>query len=145
MVIGKILNELGNNLENKFGDNFTGLVLFGSYARGTYKKNSDIDILIAFKELPEDRLLRLKMVEEILNILEDKYKIPINPIIINQENIQKTYLMADIADYAKIIIDKEDKIKNLFDNIKNDYNKGLIKKRNVGDHYMLWMSDEIET
>lgn len=53
--INKILNELKNSLKSKFKDNFTGLILFGSYAIGKKKKNRDLDIMILFNKLPKNR------------------------------------------------------------------------------------------
>ena len=105
-LINKLLDELVFELESKFKENFTGMILFGSYAKGTQNKNSDLDIIITFKKLPENRLERMKLVENIINKIEDKYKIAINPIISNENKLEKTYLMIDIAEYAKILLDK---------------------------------------
>lgn len=143
--INKFLKELINKLELRFENNFTGLILFGSYARGNEKKGSDIDLIITFKKIPKNRLERLRLVEDIIDELESKYKIEINPIISNENKMQKSYLMADIADYSKIIVDKNRKITRLFNSINKDYAKGLIKKKTVGNHYMLWMSDNIRS
>lgn len=77
--------------------------------------------------------------------LENKYNISINSILYNEKKLDKTYLIIDIAEYAKIIVDKNNKISILFDEIKSDYKKGLVKKNIVDNHYMLWVSDEIIT
>ena len=143
MNINNLLKELQEALENDFKDNFTGLVLFGSYAKAAQKPNSDIDLILTFKKLPENRLDRLRLIEDVIDSIEDKYKIAINPIVSNEEKLQKTYLLIDIADYAKIIVDKNKKITTLFNSIKKDYKKGLAQKKKVGDHYILWISDEI--
>ncbi len=47
--INNVINELKILLKNKYSD-FLGLYLYGSYAKGTAKKNSDIDIVALFKD-----------------------------------------------------------------------------------------------
>jgi predicted nucleotidyltransferase len=47
----KILKKSSEELANVFKDEFIGLILFGSWARGEAKADSDIDLLIVFKSL----------------------------------------------------------------------------------------------
>lgn len=135
--ISQLLKTLQNFLENNFKNNFTGLVLFGSYAKGTQNPTSDIDILITFKKLPKSRIERIELVEDLLNDLEDKYQIEINPIICEEKNLNKSFLMLDIAEYAKILVDKNKKITQLFSQIKKDYDKGFVRKISRGEYYVL--------
>ena len=61
-----ILAFLKNNysfLQNKF--NIKSLELFGSFARGNYNKNSDIDLLVEFNKTPD--LLTFIEIEEYLS------------------------------------------------------------------------------
>ncbi len=61
-----ILAFLKNNysfLQNKF--NIKSLELFGSFARGDYNKNSDIDLLVEFNKTPD--LLTFIEIEEYLS------------------------------------------------------------------------------
>lgn len=136
-MINKILKEIKKQLEKQLKNNFTGLVLYGSYAKNKQTPKSDIDILITFKHLPPTQTRRYKLVENIIDPLEDKYKVQINPIIKEEEKITKSYLMCDIAEYGKIIEDKNKKIKKFFQSIKNDYKKGFIKKIIKSDYYVL--------
>jgi predicted nucleotidyltransferase len=43
------LRELKEGLEALYGERFRGLYLYGSYARGTAHKDSDVDVLVALK------------------------------------------------------------------------------------------------
>jgi len=61
----KILQERKPDLEKKFG--LTRLALFGSYARGDYRKNSDVDILVEVS--PTIGLGFVDLAEEIETIL----------------------------------------------------------------------------
>ncbi|MCL2056001.1 MAG: nucleotidyltransferase domain-containing protein [Oscillospiraceae bacterium] len=42
-----------NTLLQKFGENIGKIILFGSYATGKYQPDSDIDIAVSLKILPE--------------------------------------------------------------------------------------------
>ena len=135
--INQLLKELIAELENKFQDNFTGLVLFGSYARGTQKEHSDVDILLTFKKLPKSRFARLELIENTIFLLEYKFKTEINPVLAQENKLGESFLMIDIAEYSHIIIDKNAKINKLFSSIKTRYEKGEYEKIAIGDHYML--------
>ena len=135
--IDKILKELMSYLENDFKSNFTGLVLFGSYAKGNAKSNSDIDILITFKKLPKTRYERHELLEDFLNKLEDDYNVLINPIIAKDSNLEKSFLLIDIAQYAKILVDKRNKINKIFKDINKGYKEGVFKKIIRNAYYVL--------
>lgn len=139
--INQLLKELISKLETKFQENFTGLVLFGSYAKGTPKANSDIDILLTFKQLPKERYERTKLISDFLLPFEEKHQIKINPIITQESNISKSILLIEIAEYAKIIIDKNEKISKLFQSIQDDYKNGYIKKTFRENYHVLIFED----
>ena len=44
------LFEISKKLRKKFGDNIVKIILFGSYARGDYSAESDIDLLLIVKD-----------------------------------------------------------------------------------------------
>ena len=58
------------------------IILFGSYARGDYKKNSDIDILILKKGLKNERDITNSLYMEFFN---KKISIPIDLIAIDYD------------------------------------------------------------
>lgn len=128
MNINSLLEELQESLEKEFKDNFTGLVLFGSYAKGTQKHTSDVDIIITFKKLPVKRAEKQEFISDFLLPFEEKYHVDINAKISQDNMINKTILFYEIVDYAKILVDKNNKIDRLFKRIKKDYEKGDVKK-----------------
>jgi len=71
-TIEKILLDLNNELFSKF-DNFEGIYLYGSRAKGNFRHDSDFDIIVLFKD---DYSLKIesKLAEIIINI-ELKYDI----------------------------------------------------------------------
>ena len=48
--IKKILTEVKKYLIESFGDKIRQVILYGSYARGDYNKDSDIDVLIVVSD-----------------------------------------------------------------------------------------------
>jgi predicted nucleotidyltransferase len=80
------------------------VILFGSYARGDYRKDSDIDILIVKKNLKNER--------EITNILymeflDKKIRIPIDLIAIDYDKYNK---LNDDIGYIYKTIKREGKV-----------------------------------
>ncbi|RLE09235.1 hypothetical protein DRJ00_04750, partial [Candidatus Aerophobetes bacterium] len=52
MIPQKIVREIEDiiqALRTEFGDNFLSLILYGSWAKGKARKDSDIDLLAIFK------------------------------------------------------------------------------------------------
>ena len=48
--IKKILTEVKKYLIESFGDKIRRVILYGSYARGDYNRDSDIDVLIVVSD-----------------------------------------------------------------------------------------------
>jgi predicted nucleotidyltransferase len=54
MEVNKIIENLNSLFREKF-ENFYGIILFGSIARGESKKDSDIDIILLFSSQVEEK------------------------------------------------------------------------------------------
>ena len=80
------------------------IVLFGSYARGENRENSDIDILIIVKNLENERKITGLLYKELLN---NSIPIPIDFLAIDYEKYNK---LKDKIGYIYKTIEKEGKI-----------------------------------
>ena len=67
--------EFAQDLKQRFGDNITSVILFGSVAKGKETKESDLDILVVskksiFKDLKEPigKILKQDVVPEVINL-----------------------------------------------------------------------------
>jgi predicted nucleotidyltransferase len=74
-----LLERLLELILARLGDDLVSVVVYGSVARGSPKKDSDIDILIVADSLPESRMKRQELfleiespIEPILNDLWDR-------------------------------------------------------------------------
>lgn len=82
----KILEVLLEEIRTFYGDRLVSVVVFGSVARGNYREDSDIDVLIIAEKFP---LGRMKRVEE-FSPIEEKLK----PLI---ESMEREGLHTDIS------------------------------------------------
>jgi uncharacterized protein len=48
--LNALLNEVENELKNIFGEKLKDIIMYGSYARGDYDEESDIDIIALVEE-----------------------------------------------------------------------------------------------
>lgn len=59
-----LLNEAAEGLKAIYGDHIVGIILFGSYARGDFTKDSDIDIAVILDlERGQESAFRSKLIE----------------------------------------------------------------------------------
>jgi predicted nucleotidyltransferase len=84
------------------------IVLFGSYARGDYTKNSDIDILIIIKNLVNERKITGSLYRA---LLDENIAIPVDFLAVDYDkyNIVKNkigYIYKTIEQEGKIIYGK---------------------------------------
>jgi uncharacterized protein len=63
-----VIIELERGLKRLYGDRFRGLLLYGSYARGTAWEGSDVDLLLLLKG-PVDAVREILNVQPIKNPL----------------------------------------------------------------------------
>ena len=86
--VQKILNDFLEEVKTILGNRLKKIVLYGSYARGDYHKNSDIDIMIltdlSDKEINE---YSMKIWEKSADIEIDQ-GIVISPLIRNIDNFE---------------------------------------------------------
>ncbi len=55
----RILCEFRNKTKSIMGDSLKQMILYGSYARGDYGDNSDMDIMV-LTELTDDRIIQIE-------------------------------------------------------------------------------------
>lgn len=125
----KYIKEIKKCVINYYNERLVSLVIFGSFSRGTYTPESDIDLLLIVEELNKRKM---KRIEEFVDNVEGKIQdIPhyISPIIKTPEEI--TYgspLLFDMVTDAIVVYDKNDFFKRKIENLKVRF-KELGSKR----------------
>ena len=125
----EVIKEYYKLILEYFGDDLISLVVFGSVARGTARKDSDVDMLIIVsRELPKSRLKRSLLLskledklDDLLNRLLDKgYAITFSPIlktVDEAKNFSPLYL--DMIYDAIIIYDKNRFFQKILNKLSN--------------------------
>lgn len=83
--VNNIINEFIKGVNDILGDRVKKIILYGSYARGDYNENSDIDIMV-LTNLTDDEIIKYR--DEIWNFAYDieceyNFTIHLSPILRN--------------------------------------------------------------
>ena len=81
-----IVYEFAKDMKRLFGRDLSRIIIYGSYARGDYRENSDVDVMILVK-LPEDSIR--KYTDKVSDCAFEylmKYGVDISPVIKNEEH-----------------------------------------------------------
>jgi len=109
-----------------FGDELVSLVLFGSYARGDFERDSDVDLLVVLKEV-DDRYAvhqRLDEVEELLKPVLEAFRARgynplLSPIVLSREQARRARpLYLDMVFDYKVLYDEEGFMANVLERLK---------------------------
>jgi predicted nucleotidyltransferase len=138
----QLLNKFKRKLLARFKDKLVSLVLFGSVARGTARKESDIDLLIILKDAPDSYYERLKPVVEIeLEMRKNVIGMPpifSSMILSLDEAKQNRNIFLDMIDHSVILYDTNDFFKNRLSELKNRLDQLGSKKIILEDSTWYW-------
>lgn len=88
MNIQKIIRDYTSKIEEVLGDNLSKVILYGSYARGDQRENSDIDLMV-LTTLTDDEIREIRpILFDIAFDFEMEYFIDISVIIKNEEHFR---------------------------------------------------------
>lgn len=81
--IDSILEQFILEISNLIGERLKKVILYGSYARGDYNQNSDIDVMI-LTDFNDEELVEYRMkIRDIACEIELEYDVVISPIVRN--------------------------------------------------------------
>ena len=81
-----IILDFSRQVKRILGDKLSKVILYGSYARGDYRKNSDVDIMI-LTTLTDDEIRNIKKtIYDMAFDFQMEYGIDISVIIKNEEH-----------------------------------------------------------
>ncbi|MGC8582943.1 MAG: nucleotidyltransferase domain-containing protein [Thermoproteus sp.] len=110
-VVGRLLEALLAH----YGDGLVSLVVYGSVARGSARKDSDVDLLAVFEDLPKSRVARLALFEKaedavqplLDELMEEGYAIALSPILKTRKEAERfAPIYIDMTEDAVIVYDK---------------------------------------
>lgn len=80
-----LLEDLKARLSGLYGDRLVGLVLYGSYARGTARKGSDVDVAMVL-DGAQRPWLEIDRTGSVVAELSLKYGVPISLVPVRQQD-----------------------------------------------------------
>lgn len=128
----ELQDKLLSEIKAFYGDRLVSVVVFGSVARGTFRFDSDIDVLIIAEGLPMGRMKRaeeFEVVEDRLELLlKDMRKNGINTFIsalfkTPQEAEKGSPLFLDMIEDARILFDRDGFFSNILDRLRSRLKK----------------------
>ncbi len=128
-----LLKEACRDLQSAFGDEFLGLMLFGSWARGEAREDSDVDVLILF-----NTLRGLEVRARTYEVLKQFIKRDITLVDMRRGELsgRLTALAINIAWDGIIICDKYGDLRRFKDSvIKFIESEGLVRYRTKDGKY----------
>lgn len=86
LTIRDLVYEFAKDMRRLFGEDLSSVVVYGSYARGDYKENSDVDVMILVR-IPEMQIREYadEVADQAFEYLM-RYGIEISPVIKNEEH-----------------------------------------------------------
>lgn len=86
--ISSIVYHFSREVKRILGKKLTKVIVYGSYARGDYRENSDVDIMILVK-MPEEEIRNIKNdIYDLAFEYEMSYGIELSPVIKSEEQYQ---------------------------------------------------------
>ena len=123
-IFAELLDLFVTEIEANQGDNLRSIIQFGSTVHRPLKRDTDLDLMLVFKEVPAGRGPRLlitakaeKAAEPFLaRLLEKGFHLDLSPIIKSVEEFGRfSLLYLDMVEHSRIKVDKDGMAKSIFD------------------------------
>lgn len=138
--IKKEIENFVEILKEKWKEELISVVLFGSYASGKEREDSDIDILIIKKNLPKSRLKRRDEIYKIYKEISKNLREKISTIILDEEEakITKPFYL-DMTLHCEILFDKNNFFRNIIEKLKEKLQELKAERKIDKDGYPYWI------
>ncbi|ACP37316.1 nucleotidyltransferase domain-containing protein [Saccharolobus islandicus] len=141
--------ELVDAFLKVYGDDLISLVLFGSYARGEQRRDSDIDLLVVLKEIKNryEVMRKFLLAEDILEntlyprLREKGFEPYISPIIYDVQTATRfrpLYIMMVFE--ARILYDREGVMTKTLEKIRRRLEELGAKREKFGRGYVVTLT-----
>lgn len=121
-----------------YGENLISIVLFGSVARGTFTWESDIDLLLVVKGLPDGRYRRVmdfqkniedRMDQTFLNLFRRGIYAALSPVFKTPEEVkQGSPLFIEMTDGSQVLFDRDNFFASYLDGLRERLREMGAKK-----------------
>ena len=98
-----IVDKLVKTYQSVYGDQIVKIVLYGSYARGDYDSESDVDMVALVHDCSRILQEQLKQVWDVSSDLELEFGMILSPTVIPYDEYER---YADVCHIIKILLRK---------------------------------------
>jgi len=142
----RFLERLAEEIKRYYGKRLVSLAVFGSVARGTFRPDSDVDLLLVVWDLPRGRRARVEeFIEGVEEPLERKeHFLPeISPVIKTPEEVRLgSPLFLDLTEEALILYDEKDFLRNYLAELRDRLKRlGARRVQRGGSRYWILKPD----
>lgn len=139
-----LLKNLMELLYESLRGNLVSVVVYGSVARGSARKDSDIDILIVAENPPKGRMERQRMfleiessLEPLINELWDRgFYVDFSPLILSKEEASKIRpIYLDMVEDAIILYDREGFFGDVLERLKRRLKELGARREWIGNKW----------
>ncbi|MBI3392398.1 MAG: nucleotidyltransferase domain-containing protein [Nitrospirae bacterium] len=118
-TIARELEAFCGLLEREWGEELVSIVLFGSWARGKARPESDIDLLIVKKSVPPRRFDRTKVWIRLAERISEDFRCRLSAILLDPEmaKITKPYYL-DMIEAVAILYDRDGFFQGVLDRLR---------------------------
>lgn len=148
-VFSNVLDAVADATRAVYGERLTGIVVYGSVARETMRRDSDIDLLVVAQPLPEGRLARMDEFEAVERLAAPALGTArtsgvttrLAPIVRTEAELEQSgFLIFDIACDGVILDDPHGRIESHLANVQaNLEHRGARRRSASGATY--WVLD----
>lgn len=89
--IDEVIKMYVDDVRELLGADFHRACVYGSYARGEYGEDSDIDIAIFTDRKPEDFYLLINLISQITFEYNVKYDVILSPVFQNEQEYERMF------------------------------------------------------
>lgn len=87
--VANIIDMFSKNVEELFGNKLSRIILYGSYARGDYRENSDVDIMILVRISDEEEIRKCEnQLYDMVFDIQMETGTDISPMVQNEEHFE---------------------------------------------------------
>ena len=101
--ISQIMMEFAKEIKTIFGISLKDIIVYGSYARGDYSADSDVDVMVLVSSSEIEIKQKMDQVCECISQLLMKYGVDISPVIKNESHF---YYWVDNLPYYRNVRDE---------------------------------------
>ena len=116
-IFDELLTKIVAAAQAVYGERLISVVLYGSVARGTMRRDSDVDLLIVARNLPRGRMKRVQEFENVDTAAADAFrhaasqgvKTTTSPVIKTSEEVRAgSPLFLDMVEDARVLYDQNE-------------------------------------